>query len=161
GPGSTLRTFALRRGDMGALDTSDMFLFKHFRLDRRGLFRREKSGGFVPIKIGTRAEDILSILIERAGDLVSKDEIIAKVWPGTIVEESNLTVQISTLRRFLDERSADGASIQTVPGRGYRFVAKVTRVPTAPQAFQQRLSIVVLPFANMSDDPDQQYFADG
>src|SRR5437660_12004218 len=78
---------------------------------------------FVPLKIGSRAEDILRVLVERAGELVSKDEIIAKVWPGTTVEESNLTVQISTLRRSLDEKPAAASYIQTVPGRGYRFVA--------------------------------------
>jgi TolB-like protein/Tfp pilus assembly protein PilF len=150
---------------MGALGTSDIFLFEHLRLDRRGLFRREEGGGLVPLKIGSRAEEILRVLVERAGELVSKDEIISRVWPETIVEESNLTVQISTLRRFLDELSAEGGYIQTVPGRGYRFVAKVARVepnvpPSSPPA-PQRLSILVLPFANLSDDSDQQYFADG
>jgi TolB-like protein/Tfp pilus assembly protein PilF len=150
---------------MGALGTSDIFLFEHFRLDRRGLFRREEGGGFVPLKIGSRAEEILRVLVERAGELVSKDEIITRVWPGTIVEESNLTVQISVLRRLLDEQSAEGSYIQTVPGRGYRLVSKVARVEpdvllSSPSA-SQRLSIVVLPFANLSDDPDQQYFADG
>jgi hypothetical protein len=55
-----------------------------------------------------------------------KDEIIAAVWPGTVVEDSNLTVQISALRRVLDEGRSYGSYIQTVPGRGYRFVAPVT-----------------------------------
>src|SRR5205823_3667600 len=94
-----------------------------------------------------------------------KDEIITRVWPGLVVEESNLTVQISTLRRSLNEKSADGGYIQTVPGRGYRFVAKVARVERemsqSSSSPAQRLSIVVLPFANLSEDPDQQYFADG
>ncbi|HKQ88242.1 MAG TPA: winged helix-turn-helix domain-containing protein [Candidatus Acidoferrales bacterium] len=150
------------------------------------MFRREESGGFVPLKVGSRAEDILGILIEKGGDLVSKDEIIAKVWSGTIVEESNLTVQISTLRRFLDDRSAESC-IQTVPGRGYRFVAPITRCatdisgtpagidaappsgvtaivaeePEGPLPLPDRPSIAVLPFANMSADAEQDYFADG
>jgi TolB-like protein/Tfp pilus assembly protein PilF len=149
---------------MGALGTSDIFLFEHFRFDGRGLFRRAEDGRFAPLKIGSRAEDILRVLVERAGELVSKDEIIASVWPGIIVEESNLTVQMSTLRRFLDEPSAQGSYIQTVPGRGYRFVVKVARVDRdAPNSSPppQRLSIVILPFADLSEDPDQQYFADG
>ena len=150
---------------MGALATSDVFLFEHFRLDRRGLFRRDEDGGFVPLKIGSRAEEILRLLVERAGELVGKDEIIGRVWPGTIVEESNLTVQLSTLRRFLDEQSAEGGYIQTVPGRGYRFVAKVARVDSdvlqSSPWVSRHLSIVILPFANLSDEPDQQYLADG
>jgi TolB-like protein len=86
-----------------------------------------------------------------------------------VVEDSNLTVQISALRRFLSDRPAERSYIQTVPGHGYRFVAKVMRrepdhgTAVAPHSSPapQRLSIVVLPFANLSDDPDQQYFADG
>jgi len=113
---------------MDALGTSDIFLFEPFRLDRRGLFRREEGGGFVPLNLGSRAADILRTLVERAGELVSKEEIIAAVWPGTVVEDSNLTVQISALRRFLDERPAERSYIQAVPGRGYRFVATVTRL---------------------------------
>ena len=80
---------------MDARGTSDIFLFEPFRLDRRDLFRREEGGGFVPLNLGSRAADILRTLVERAGELVSKEEIIAAVWPGTVVEDSNLTVQIS------------------------------------------------------------------
>jgi TolB-like protein len=77
------------------------------------------------------------------------------VWPGIFVEDSNLAVQISALRRVLDQRRAERSCIQTVAGRGYRFVAAVTgRDPP-------RLSVVVLPFANLSDDREQQYLADG
>ena len=74
---------------------------------------------------------MLGVLVERPGDLVSKDEILAAVWPGIAVEENNLTVQISTLRRILDQGRAEVSCIQTVPRRGYRFVAPVTRVVIA------------------------------
>jgi DNA-binding winged helix-turn-helix (wHTH) protein len=57
---------------MGALGTSDIFLFERFRFDGRGLFRRAEDGRFAPLKIGSRAEDILRVLVERAGELVSK-----------------------------------------------------------------------------------------
>jgi TolB-like protein/Tfp pilus assembly protein PilF len=159
---------------MQGLAPSDIFLFEDFRLDRRGggLFRCNGPGTLEQVAIGSRALDILGVLIERAGEVVSKDEIIAAVWPGTVVEDSNLTVQISALRRVLDRGRANGSCIQTIAGRGYRFVAAVAAEPhpagtgfsPAPSISQTsvapRLSIVVLPFANLSDDREQQYFAD-
>ncbi len=175
---------------MDALAAADIFLFQGCRLDRRGgvLFGRDQQGVFAPIAIGRRALDILGVLVERPGDLISRDDIIEAVWPGRTVEDSNLNVQVAALRRILDDGRADGSCIQTVSGRGYRFVAPVTRVePSTPQSGTSgggtiaedgqphgpsagvaaptsaapRLSIVVLPFANLSNDPDQQYFADG
>jgi DNA-binding winged helix-turn-helix (wHTH) protein len=110
---------------MDAQTTADMFLFGDFRLDRSGLARRDQSGTFVPIPIGSRALEILVVLVERRGELVTRDEIIKKVWPGTIVEYSNLPVQIAALRRILDEGRPTGSCIQTIPGRGYRFAAAV------------------------------------
>src|SRR6516165_11266857 len=113
---------------MQGLAPSEIFLFEDFRLDRRGgLFRCNGAGKNEPVAIGSRALDILGVLIEQAGEVVSKDEIIAAVWPGTIVEDSNLTVQISALRRVLDRGQPNGSCIQTVPGRGYRFAATVTQ----------------------------------
>jgi TolB-like protein len=166
---------------MDALAATDIFLGEGFRLDRRSgvLFRRDQQGVFAPIAIGRRALDLLGVLVERPGDLISRDEIIEAVWPGTTVEDSNLNVQVAALRRILDDGRAESSCIQTVSGRGYRFVGPVTRVePAAPPpgtgqphapgisvsarlAAVPRLSIVVLPFANLSDDREQQYFADG
>jgi TolB-like protein/Tfp pilus assembly protein PilF len=157
---------------MEAPSSTDIFLFERFRLDRRGLFQRDEGAVPAPVEIGSRALDVLRVLLERPGDLLSRDEIMAAAWPGTVVEDNNLTVQISTLRRFLDQNRAQGGCIQTVPRRGYRFVAPVTRVEvdarSAIQAISQggvcprpRLSIVVLPFTNLSDDREQQFFADG
>jgi TolB-like protein/tetratricopeptide (TPR) repeat protein len=151
---------------MEALSSADISLFEGFRLDRRGgvLSRRGEQGFFAPIAIGGRALDILGVLIDRPGDLVSRAEIIDAVWPGTVVEDSNLNVQIATLRRILDDGRAEGSCIQTVAGRGYRFVPVVTRSDAGPSQSglrPPRLSIVVLPFTNLSDDREQQYFADG
>jgi DNA-binding winged helix-turn-helix (wHTH) protein len=81
--------------------------------------------------IGSRALDILGVLVERPGDLVSRAEIMEAVWPGTAVEDSNLNVQVAALRRVLDQNREQGSCIQTVPGRGYRFVAPVIRVERA------------------------------
>jgi TolB-like protein len=156
---------------MDALHPLDVFLFEDFRLDRRGLLRRDQMGVFFPVKIGSRALDLLRALVERPSELVSKDALVAVVWPGTVVEESNLPVQIKTLRGILDNPEAGGSCIQTVAGRGYRFVVPVLRqaaeLPLSSAAAREfgarpipRLSIVVLPFANLGDDPEQQYFAD-
>jgi TolB-like protein len=185
---------------MDALTGGDLSLFEGFRLDRqaRVLCRRDVAGAFVPIAVGSRALEVLDVLVGRAGDLVSRDEFMSTVWPATAVEDTNLNVQIAALRRILDQGRADGSCIQTIPGRGYRFAAAVTRVessarltsgrlsgngagapiaeppappnPAAPVSpatssslpiAAPRLSIVVLPFTNLSNDPEQQYFADG
>jgi hypothetical protein len=76
---------------MQGLAPSEIFLFEDFRLDRRGgLFRCNGADAFEPVAIGSRALDILGVLIERAGEVVSKDEIIAAVWPETVVEGQQL-----------------------------------------------------------------------
>ena len=115
---------------MDAPNPSDIFVFGQFRFDRSsgGLFRCDEDGDPVHVTIGSRALEVLGVLIERHGDLVSRDEIMAAVWPNTVVEEANLAVQISALRRVVDQDRTDGSCIQTVPGRGYRFVAAVTRL---------------------------------
>jgi class 3 adenylate cyclase len=112
------------------LANSAVFLFEGFRVDRRAgvLFRCEHSGAFVPIGIGSRALDVLGVLVERAGDLVSRDQIIAAVWPLTAVGDNNLNMQIAALRRVFDEGRTGRSSIQTVAGRGYRFAVSLTRV---------------------------------
>jgi DNA-binding winged helix-turn-helix (wHTH) protein len=113
---------------VGALAAEQIFLFDDFRLDRRagGLFRMD-ADGLAPIALGSRALDLLTLLVRRHGDLVSKDEIMTTVWPGVIVEDSNLPTQISALRRVVDKGRSSGSCIQTVPGRGYRFIASVSR----------------------------------
>ena len=116
-------------GDGSVLATAEIFLFEDFRFDRReGLFRRDERGTFVAVSIGPRALHVLAVLVERPGELVLKEEIIATVWGRTVVENANLTVQISALRRVLDQGRPEGSCIQTVAARGYRFVAAVNRV---------------------------------
>jgi TolB-like protein/tetratricopeptide (TPR) repeat protein len=149
------------------LATANIFLFEDFRLDRQGdgLSRRDEHGVFVPVSIGPRTLDVLSVLVERAGDLVSKEEIMAAVWRRSVVENANLTVQIATLRRVLDQGRSGGSCIQTVAARGYRFTPAVTAAHGSRRAGGAaqvpRMSIIVLPFTNLSDDPEQGYFADG
>jgi DNA-binding winged helix-turn-helix (wHTH) protein len=119
-----------------------------------------------------RALDLLSYLVRHNGELVAKDAIMKAVWPGSVVGEGNLTVQISALRRILDQNRGQGSCIQTIAGRGYRFVGPIKQPHADPDCAilalpekharpRPRLSIVVLPFTNLSDDREQQYFADG
>lgn len=123
-------------------DLSEIFVFGQFRLDRRtgGLFRCSEAGEPVLIPLGSRALDLIEVLIRRPGELISKDEIMTAVWPDTVVEEANLAVQISTLRRVLDQDRPQGSCIQTVPGRGYRFVAAVIQPAVEELRFEQERS---------------------
>jgi adenylate cyclase len=147
---------------MDAPAKSSTFVFDGFRLDQHGLFRRDQTGMFVPIPMGSRALDVLGVLVGRAGSLVLREEMIAAVWPATVVGDNNLNMQIAALRRVLDERRAEGSCIETVPGRGYRFTLGVMRISAEPGLpLPDKPSIAVMPFQNMSGDPEQEYFADG
>jgi predicted ATPase/DNA-binding winged helix-turn-helix (wHTH) protein len=100
--------------------------FGRFRVLPR---RRQLLADGVPVELGSRAFDVLMVLVEARGLLVTKDELMSRVWPGTVVEENNLQVQISTLRKTLGE---DRGFILTVSGRGYRFTAEVRSTFTRP-----------------------------
>ena len=95
------------------------FEFGRFRVLLR---RRQLVADGVPIELGTRALDLLVVLLEANGSLVSKDELFSRVWPGIVVSEANLKVQIAALRRALGD---DRDFIRTEFGRGYRFTAAV------------------------------------
>jgi DNA-binding winged helix-turn-helix (wHTH) protein/Tfp pilus assembly protein PilF len=82
--------------------------------------------GQQPVPLTPKAFDLLVALVRRSGHLASKDDLLREVWPGTFVEEVNLTVLISGLRKALDRRGEGSAMIETVPTHGYRFVAPVT-----------------------------------
>jgi DNA-binding winged helix-turn-helix (wHTH) protein len=154
-------------------DLARSFLFEGFRLEGWGLSRLCPDGVAEPVVLGSRALDLLLLLVEHHGKVVAKDTIMQAVWPRTVVEEANLTMQISTLRRILDRRREQGSCIQTLPRRGYRFTAAVTRSDDGTLAVRPTLqpistpappvgpSIAVLPFQNLSGDPEQDYFADG
>jgi DNA-binding winged helix-turn-helix (wHTH) protein len=93
-----------------------------FRLDaQNNLLLR----GTEPVPLGRRAILLLRALVERPSDLVSKDALIETAWPSLAVEESNLTVQISALRRALGEAPGGDRWIETMPRRGYRFIGPV------------------------------------
>jgi predicted ATPase/DNA-binding winged helix-turn-helix (wHTH) protein len=85
--------------------------------------RREFLAEGVPVPLGSRAFDVLMVLIEAAGELVTKDEILSRVWPGMVVEEHSLQFHISALRKALGEGRG---FIKTISGRGYQFTAEIT-----------------------------------
>lgn len=91
--------------------------------------------GEAPVRIGSRALDILTALVERPGELVNKRELMARAWPSTFVEEGNLKVNMAALRRVLGEEPASAQYIATVIGRGYRFIAPVQTSEQAGLAF--------------------------
>jgi DNA-binding winged helix-turn-helix (wHTH) protein/TolB-like protein/Flp pilus assembly protein TadD len=98
--------------------------FADFELDKAHR-RLMRAGNVLPIN--SKAFDLLEFLAENAGRTVSKEELLAAVWPDQFVEEANLSVQISTLRKVLDDRKDSPLYLLTVPGKGYRFVADVRK----------------------------------
>ena len=129
----------------------DELSFGRFRLDLR---QRKLFDNAIPVNLKNKAFDILCVLAAADGQLVTKDEILAKVWPGLVVEENNIQVHISALRKALDEERGEPTHLFTVPGRGYRLAG-------VQAGGSQRPSIAVLPFQNMTGDPEQEYFAEG
>src|SRR5207247_6936544 len=99
---------------------SEAFAFGPFRLLAA---RRELLAHGVPVTLGQRAFDILVLLVSRHGQLVTKDELMAEIWPGIVVEDNNIQVHVSALRKVLAKAGGDERYLVTVPGRGYRFVA--------------------------------------
>jgi len=100
------------------------FTFSDFRVDVARRLVLDRDGD--PVQLTPKVFDLLFYLIQNRGKLLTKDELMAAVWPDTIVEESNLTQNISILRRALGDVRGGNALIVTVPGRGYKFVADVT-----------------------------------
>ena len=106
-----------------------------------------------PVALGDRAFDVLLALVERAGQLVTKDELLALVWPNLVVEENNLQVQVSTLRKVLG-----AGAIATVAGRGYRLtleIAPASESSSPPVAKRHNLPQLLTSFIGHEDDLDE------
>jgi TolB-like protein/DNA-binding winged helix-turn-helix (wHTH) protein/tetratricopeptide (TPR) repeat protein len=154
--------------------------FLGFRLDPRQHVLLNPDGE--PVPLTSRAFQTLLFMLEHPGDLLRKEMLMQAVWPDTIVEENNLNQCITALRRALGDTRGDPRFIVTIAGRGYRFVAPVTwRERDTPamsfgadmagrsvrkrlwqgEVAAQTVSIAVLPFENLSPQPDDAYFSTG
>lgn len=140
------------------------YAFGPFTLDGAlGVLMRDAQ----PSSLGPRASALLQVLLENAQRPVGKDALLEAGWPGLVVEESNLSVQIAALRKVLGE--AGGAAwIETLPRRGYRYIGPAVRVlASSPVALDpaasipSRPSLAVMPFTSLGAGEDGDYFADG
>jgi adenylate cyclase len=150
-----------------------MFQFEGYTLDlaRSSLRTADRDAQLRP-----KAFEVLRHLVENAGRLVTKEELIRAVWPNVVVTDEVLTHCVSEVRQAIGDSKQ--TIIVTVPRRGYRFAATVSRVaadlpapraplsagsdpPSRPSPLLDRPSVAVLPFANLGGDPQQDYFSDG
>ena len=125
GTGKELIARAIHEANPRRPSEKPTFSFGPFMLvpDRQALLK-----GTRPVRVGARSLELLTVLVERAGELVTKDELISRVWPDTFVDESNLKVNIAALRRALGDKLAAPRYVATANGRGYRFIAPVESV---------------------------------
>src|SRR5581483_3698785 len=115
------------------------------------------------IDLRPKSFEVLRYLAASGGRLVTKDELLKALWPGVVVSDESLVQCVSEVRRAIGDPAQ--AIIKTVPRRGYRFVAPVSATPAGPAATRQAVAtspcVAVLPFANMSGDPGQDWLCDG
>ena len=143
--------------------------------------RRELSRGGEAVAVGPQVFDLLIHLIENRDRVVSKDELFDLIWRGRTVSESTLASHVNFARRALGDTGEEQRLIRTIARKGFRFVGDVREAPSqdaekskvaetnpsiecrfrAPLALPDQPSVAVLPFLNLSGDPDQDYFADG
>lgn len=155
---------------------SSVYEFGPFSLDT-GTRRLLRDGQHVPLTVKTF--DMLLLLVQHRRELVTKEELMSAVWPNQFVEENNLTVRMSALRRALGEKPGEHKYIETVPGRGYRFLAGVKELEDERDgevgenlvgAAQREATgerplaatyLAVLPFVNENADPNTEYLSEG
>lgn len=140
------------------------YLFDDFSLDTE---RRELRRGPEVVAIAPQVFDLLGYLICNCDRVVSKEDLIRSIWHGRAVSDVALTTRLNAVRRAIGDSGEEQRLIKTLPRRGVRFVAEVRESPTtatvasSPSPARGKPSLVILPFANLSSDPEQDYFVDG
>jgi TolB-like protein/Tfp pilus assembly protein PilF len=139
---------------------SEVLRFASFELDCRS---RELRDGARSVRLQDQPFEILRLMLERPGDVITRDELRHRLWPeGTFVDfEHSLNAAIKRLRAALGDDAERPRFVETVPRRGYRFIAQMERGQVARTVSAPLTRLVVLPFSNLSEDSSQEYFADG
>ncbi|PZM12828.1 winged helix-turn-helix domain-containing tetratricopeptide repeat protein [Rhizobium tubonense] len=153
------------------------FIFEDYALDPE---RRELSRQSDVVSVGPQVFDLLLHLVRNRNRVVSKDELLQAVWGGRIVSESTMTSHINAVRKAICDNGDEQRLVKTIARKGFRFIGEISEAfpsqeasspnavhvepnnPLAPDlALPEKPSIAVLPFHNLSDDTEQEYFADG